>query len=67
MLRGLSQMRLSPDDAIFVQSLVRPLSERTLSAGCQVEEIDGDEVQYYIELDEPEEDGDGKAAGQGES
>ncbi|WP_448642775.1 hypothetical protein [Geodermatophilus sp. URMC 63] len=64
MLQGLSKMPgLSLDDAILLQGLSRMLNERTLSMGRQAEELEGEEVEYYVEFfgDEGEEDDDDEA------
>ena len=49
LLNGLSQMSgLSPDDAVLVQALTRPLIERTLSEGRRSEEVVGEEVEFHV-------------------
>jgi hypothetical protein len=61
LLDGLSRMPgLSPDDAILVQQVTRPMIEGTLSQGRRIEEVEKDEVTLHYVIDEDDgEEGDG--------
>ena len=66
LLVGLTQMPgLSPDAAVMVQAVTRPQIEGTLSVGRRVEDIEGEEVEFVFDLDEPGEGDDGEEAGEG--